>query len=151
MIQLETPNLLRRYGWGVPSEERVLTSAHNAVTLVTQDEFVPFEGPEYAARAFRLHELPWPEEALRDLAAANVTLRVTLSYFIEPSPGRKGWGHKFRFQSHGLRFEVKSPLENTTAAVNQGATFNSGKCRTASPKIPPISLPRAFQTQKGCS
>jgi hypothetical protein len=33
--------MLRRYGWGVPTEHAVLTSSRNAVTLVAQDEFVP--------------------------------------------------------------------------------------------------------------
>jgi len=33
--------MLRRYGWGVPTEESVLTSSRQAVTLVTQDTFVP--------------------------------------------------------------------------------------------------------------
>ena len=42
--------LLRRYGWGVPAEQDVLTSARNAVTLVTQDEFVPFQGPDFGMR-----------------------------------------------------------------------------------------------------
>ncbi len=38
-------------------------------------------------------------------------MRVTLSYFIEPSPGRCGWTHKHRYQSHGLRFDVKRPSD----------------------------------------
>ncbi len=38
-------------------------------------------------------------------------MRVTLSYFIEPSPGRRGWMRKHSYQSHGLRFEVKRPAE----------------------------------------
>lgn len=111
--------MLRRYGWGVPSEERVLTSAQNAVTLVTQDEFVPFQGREYAARAFRLHELPWPEETLRDLGAANVTLRVTLSYFIEPTASRRGWRRRYAYASHGLRFELKAPTETVAQFVSR--------------------------------
>jgi hypothetical protein len=99
--------LLRRYGWGVPTEEATLTSSQNAVTLVTQDEFVPFTGEDYSARAFRLHRLPWPEETLRELGAANVTLRVTLSYFIEPTAARRGWRRRYAYASHGLRFELK--------------------------------------------
>lgn len=105
--------LLRRYGWGVPSEEAVLSSARNAVTMVTQDEFVPFQGNEYAARRFRLHHLPWPQETLRELGAADVTLRITLSYFIEPSASRRGWRPRYTYPSHGLRFELKSPAETT--------------------------------------
>lgn len=103
--------LLRRYGWGVPTQDAVLASTRNAVTLVTQDEFVPFDGPEYAARVFRLHRLPWPQETLRELAGADVTLRVTLSYFIEPSASRRGWRRRYAYPSHGLRFELKAPLE----------------------------------------
>jgi hypothetical protein len=43
-----------------------------------------------------------------------VTVRVTLSYFIEPSPGRRGWTRKFRYASHGLRFAIHGPLESDT-------------------------------------
>ena len=70
--------MLRRYGWGVPSEGAVLTSSSNAVTLVTQDQFQPFDGPDHTARRFRLHYLPWPAETLRELAEMTVQLRVTL-------------------------------------------------------------------------
>lgn len=38
-------------------------------------------------------------------------MRVTLSYFVEPSPGRVGWDNKHRYQSHGLRFDVIRPTE----------------------------------------
>lgn len=38
-------------------------------------------------------------------------MRVTLSYFIEPSPGKRGWIKKYNYASHGLRFEVKTPEE----------------------------------------
>jgi Subtilase family len=103
--------MLRRYGWGVPTEEAVLTSTRNAATLVTQDQFVPFDGPTHRARAFRLHRLPWPAETLRDLAETPVQLRVTLSYFIEPSASRRGWRRRYAYASHGLRFELRSPLE----------------------------------------
>ena len=58
-----------------------------------------------------LHRLPWPTQVLEDVGEVNVKMRVTLSYFIEPSPGGRGWERKFRYQSHGLRFDVKRPLE----------------------------------------
>ncbi len=35
----------------------------------------------------RLHRLPWPKEVLEQLGGLEVRMRVTLSYFIEPSPG----------------------------------------------------------------
>ncbi|MPV89084.1 S8 family serine peptidase [Georgenia ruanii] len=104
--------ILRRYGWGVPTEASVLSSSRQAVTLVTQDEFVPFEGPEYAMRRFRLHALPWPTEVLAAIGAGDVRLRVTLSYFVEPSPSRRGWRQRYSYASHGLRFDIQTPTES---------------------------------------
>ncbi|MGA2471382.1 MAG: S8 family peptidase [Solirubrobacteraceae bacterium] len=116
--------LLRRYGWGVPTENTTLRSTAQAVTMVTQDEFVPFDGEEYRARRFRLHRLPWPIEVLRALGAADVTLKITLSYFIEPIASRRGWRRRYSYASHGLRFELKAPAETVddfVARVNQEA------------------------------
>lgn len=51
-------------------------------------------------------------------------LRVTLSYFVEPNPGRRGWKKRHRYASHGLRFAVKSPtesLDDFRKRVNQQA------------------------------
>jgi hypothetical protein len=39
-------------------------------------------------------------------------MRVTLSYFIEPSPGERGWDRKYGYPSHGLRFKVIRPTED---------------------------------------
>ncbi len=111
--------MLRRYGWGVPSESAVLASSRNAVTLVTQDEFVPFDGTDHAARRFRLHRLPWPAETLRELAETAVQLRVTLSYFIEPTASRRGWRRRYAYPSHGFRFELKAPLERPADFVSR--------------------------------
>lgn len=105
-------NLLCRYGWGVPTDETVLASSRQAVTLVAQDDFVPFDGPDFAARRFRLHRLPWPTEQLQEIGAADVTLRVTLSYFVEPTASRRGWRRRYSYASHGLRFELKGPTES---------------------------------------
>ena len=111
--------ILRRYGWGVPTEERVLFSSDRSVTLVVQDEFTPFDGDEFKVPAFRLHDLPWPREVLQDLGAASVTLRVTLSYFIEPTASRRGWRQRYSYASHGLRFELQDPLESEAQFVQR--------------------------------
>lgn len=107
--------VISRYGWGVPSEERVLSSAANAVTLVVQNELVPFRRDKSGGirlAELKLHELPWPLEQLRELGAATVRLRVTLSYFIEPNPGRRGMRGRYSYASHRLRFAIKSPNES---------------------------------------
>jgi hypothetical protein len=101
--------LHRRYGYGEPSLDRALHSARDVLTLVAQAELQPYvKGHD---TQMMLHRLPWPSEALGSLGAALVRLRVTLSYFIEPNPARRGWRSRFRYSSHGLRFAVKRAEE----------------------------------------
>jgi hypothetical protein len=67
-----------------------------------------------------LYELPWPKEVLQDLPPEiEVRMRVTLSYFIEPGPGEIGWKDRYRYASHALRFDVKSPSEETEEFVRR--------------------------------
>lgn len=103
--------LLRRYGWGVPREEDVLSCTRRSATQVIQDDFVPFEGENYRMRRLRIHDLPWPEDVLHELGAQDVRLKLTLSYFIEPSPSKRGWRQRYSYASHHLRFELRNPAE----------------------------------------
>lgn len=102
--------IVQRYGFGVPNAERALRSANDALTLVAQSRIRPF----IKGKMGELHffDLPWPRDVLAELGASPVRLRITLSYFIEPNPGRRGWKHRHRYASHGLRFEVKGPTES---------------------------------------
>lgn len=52
------------------------------------------------------HNLPWPKEVLRSLGTTQVKLKITLSYFIEPSPFSAGYKSKYSYQSCGLLFDV---------------------------------------------
>ena len=70
--------LLRRYGWGVPREEDVLSCTRRSATQVIQDGFVPFEGENYRMRRLRIHDLPWPEDVLHELGQG----RATQAYFV---------------------------------------------------------------------
>lgn len=101
--------LVRRYGYGVPSEERALRSAGNALTLIHQGTLKPFSKGKM--NEMNVHRLPWPTESLAALGAEDVKLRVTLSYFIEPNPSRRGQRSRYRYASHGLRFALKMPTE----------------------------------------
>jgi hypothetical protein len=105
--------LVRRYGYGVPDLARALQSASNDLTLIAEDELQPFylEGTKVKTKDMNFHKLPWPSEKLEQLGEANVELKITLSYFIEPNPGERGWAYKHRYASHGLRFKVKGSLE----------------------------------------
>jgi hypothetical protein len=101
---------VRRYGFGVPHLNRALRSAGDALTLIAQDSIRPFAGGKM--REMHFYELPWPREILQSLGETPVRLRVTLSYFIEPNPGRCGWKKRHRYASHSLHFEVKGPTES---------------------------------------
>ena len=103
-------------GYGVPSLDRALYCKKNSLVLVAEREIQPYvkkEGRSDYGMQMHLFPLPWPVEALQDLGAAQVTLRMTLSYFIEPGPGQRGWKDKYRYASHGLRFELCGAQEET--------------------------------------
>lgn len=107
--------LLRFCGYGVPNEQRLFWSARNELTLVAQDKIQPYckENGTVKTRDINLHKLPWPTEVLESLPPeTKVEMKVTLSYFIEPSPGSRGWKNKYRYASHGLRFDVRKSLES---------------------------------------
>jgi Subtilase family len=110
-------NLVRCFGRGVPDLRRLLSSLDNSLTLVVESKIQPFfkdeEGDNRVkTREMRLHPLPWPIDVLSSLQNTPVIMRVTLSYFVEPSPGARGWTPRYGYQSHGLRFAVRNPLEN---------------------------------------
>lgn len=109
--------LLRKYGYGVPDERVALNSAGNSLTLIAEDQLYPFEkGTKTYVRTneLNLHRLPWPTEVLQQLGNVEAEMRVTLSYFIEPSPSSASAAPlrtKFRYASHGLRFDARTPTE----------------------------------------
>jgi hypothetical protein len=74
---------------------------------------LPFrkDGSVIKTRDMNLHRLPWPRAELAALGNLDVELRITLSYFIEPNPGERGWTRRHRYASHNLRFAVKRSLE----------------------------------------
>lgn len=107
-------DLVRVCGYGVPSLDRAAACYRNSLTLVAQEYIQPFEkrGSDYVSKEMHLHELPWPRDVLLGLGAAEVTLRITLSYFVEPAPAEVGWGNRYRYASHALRFHLKNVDED---------------------------------------
>lgn len=109
-------NLLRICGYGVPNLERALYCSRSNLTICVQEELQPFDkhpnNSTYVFRDMHIHQLPWPKEVLMELGNTPVKLRITLSYFIEPSPGEIGWKDRYRYESHGLRFELNAPGES---------------------------------------
>ncbi len=105
--------LARICGYGVPSLERAFYCAGNSLTLISQATIQPFDkvASRPVSKDMHLYRLPWPVNVLRDLGELQVKMRVTLSYFIEPSPGEVGWQDRYRYASHALRFELNGPGE----------------------------------------
>jgi hypothetical protein len=102
-------------------------SADNSLTMICEEFLHPFKrdkGKEPQLRDMNLHQLPWPLAELESLGEAQVKMRVTLSYFIEPNPSARGVTSRYRYESHGLRFDVKRPLESEVdfrARINAAA------------------------------
>ncbi len=119
--EISKNNLVRRYGFGAPSLKRALRSLDNDVTMVIERTMQPFQGQgsDIKTKDLVLHRLPWPGAILEKLGAANVELRVTLSYFIEPNPGERGQTRRHGYASHGLRFEVKRSSESADAFIRR--------------------------------
>lgn len=139
-------NLIRHCGWGVPNLERALWSAGNSLTLVVEDVVHPYKkeaGEPVKTRDMNLHALPWPKKGLEELQDANVKMRVTLSYFIEPNPSDRGTASKFHYPSHRLRFDVQRPLDESTddfvARINAAAAV-ADEGEAGNPKDPNWSL-----------
>lgn len=119
--------LVRHCGFGVPDLDRALWSVSNSLTMVLEQHLHPFqrEGKKQPTLCdMNLHRLPWPLTELESLGETQVEMRVTLSYFIEPNPSERGFRSRYRYESHGLRFDVKRALESESdfrARINAAA------------------------------
>lgn len=113
----EKRTLLRTVGYGIPSLEKASHSARSSLTMVIEREIQPYKrsGSEGKYNDCHLFQLPWPTSVLQEeLQSANVTLKVTLSYFIEPNPGSRNrkYVKNFSYHSHALQFAVIKPGES---------------------------------------
>lgn len=115
--QREKNNFLRTFGHGLINEELSMSSDLTRPTLVIQEEIQPLqkEGGSVKFGKMVFHSLPWPADELLQLGETEISLRVTLSYFVEPNPSKRGWQSKFRYQSYGLRFAIKGATESDEA------------------------------------
>lgn len=118
--------LLRTVGYGTPSLRKALECMNNHATLIAECKIQPFkkEDDEVSFNEMHLHQLPWPFEALRAHSTENIKMRVTLSYFVEPNPGNRGYTSQFRYANCALRFKVSSPgqtAEDLKAEVSKVA------------------------------
>src|SRR5690606_25248584 len=118
-------DLVRQFGYGVPDVRRAIASAQNDLALIAEARIQPFKR-EHVERRGRLHlnaptfneahfyQLPWPRSTLEALDM-DVRLKVTLSYFVEPSPSAQAPLTPAHYRSFGLRFAMKKPGESASA------------------------------------
>lgn len=106
--------LLRSCGYGVPSLDRAIQSRTNSVNLIVESNFKPFKketGKNPTLNEMNFHKIPIPKELFQSLENEELRIKVTLSYFIEPSPGKIGWESKYRYPSYRLGFDLMESNE----------------------------------------
>lgn len=136
---------LRCFGYGVPNIQKARYSAKNSLTLIAQHEFLLYKNHQDPKNKSRIpqtfeFDLPWPKEVLQnELANKDVRVKITLSYFIEPNASNRGYEKdKYRYQSYGLRFEIKKPedsLDEFRKNYNQKVREEDYKKDTSAPGL----------------
>ena len=101
-------------GYGVPDEETALFSNEKYATFIFENELIPYWEKDGSNTYNQLHfyDLPWPTEVLEQMGEENVKIRITLSYYVKPSPGYAGRSNKYRYPSATLHFDLKSASES---------------------------------------
>jgi hypothetical protein len=119
--EAERLTFMQRFGHGVPSLTRALHSADNDATMIAEGELRPYRREDGAIKTNEavIYDLPWPAHYLEQLGELQLEMKVTLSYFIDPNPGRRGWRGRYSYPSHGLRFKVKRPDESRQAFLER--------------------------------
>lgn len=104
----EQIKLLRRVGYGIPNMQRARYTANNSLSLIAERELKPYKKipGRIATDEYHLFELPWPQQTLEEMLDQQVTLKITLSYYIEPKPGIRNYNIAASYCSHNLRFKV---------------------------------------------
>ena len=127
--------ILREVGFGVPELERAILSARNDFTMIAEAEIQPFalgaDGHSAVFNELHFYALPWPKVVLEQLENEIVTMKVTLSYFVEPNLSGKAVTRPDTYRSFGLRFAMKNRNE-TRAKFRSRVSANQEKDRNES-------------------
>ena len=123
--------IVRLFGYGVPDYGRATASANNHLALFAQTDIKPFkmEGKRQFDEC-HYYALPIPQDLLVRLENTEVELKITLSYFIDPNPGLSGSVEPQRYQSFGLRFDLRrngEPIDTFKKRVNAAERENPRK------------------------
>ncbi|MEU8006348.1 S8 family peptidase [Catellatospora sp. NPDC049111] len=130
--QFQTRDLLRAFGYGVPDMTRSTHSASNRPVMVYEGSLVPSPARVRGERVRKADfiEVPLPFDVLDALGGADVILRITLSYFIEPTEtltrrayagGRLRWDFQGPAESDmGFRSRINRLVRNEGVAPGEG-------------------------------
>ncbi|MDG2516395.1 S8 family peptidase [Lysobacter soli] len=146
--QMQT--ILREVGYGMPDIQRAVSSARNDVTLIAEAYIQPFafgaDGRTPVFNEMHIYDLPWPRGVLEQLENEIVTMKVTLSYFIEPNLTGKAATRPETYRSFGLRFDMKKRTETTTQFRERvSATQSTDAPAPAEEKSCWLLGPKSFQ------
>jgi len=129
--------LRRTVGHGVPNLAYAIESANHRATLIAQATIQPFrlEGDEAVFNEMHLHDLPWPIDILDRFYDEQIRMRITLSYFVEPNPGNRGYTSIFRYAGCGLRFRVCSAGQPVTHLLAQWNKLEKEELKRREPDV----------------
>lgn len=118
--------MLRTFGYGVPNLRKASECGSNYLTFISEEVIQPYfsNGKDSGTNDVHFYKFPWPKGILEGMGELGVTIRVTLSYFIEPNPGEKGYSTKYSYQSAALKFALMPPSdtpENFMLRINKAA------------------------------
>ena len=100
-------------GYGVPDEDKAIYSNEKCATCIFENQLRPYtrKGNCNIYDQMHYYDLPWPKELLEDMGDEDVRIRITLSYYVKPSPGYAGRTDKYRYPSATLHFDLKTATE----------------------------------------
>lgn len=100
-------------GYGVPNENKAIYSNEKCATYIFENQLRPYtrNGNSNIYGQIHYYDLPWPKELLEDMGDEDVRIRITLSYYVKPSPGYAGRTDKYRYPSATLHFDLKTATE----------------------------------------
>ena len=100
-------------GYGVPNDDMAIYSNEKCATYIFENQLKPYKqgGSNNIYGQMHYYDLPWPKELLEEMGGEDVRIRITLSYYVKPSPGYAGRTSKYRYPSATLRFDLKTATE----------------------------------------
>lgn len=119
---LNVKTILHSCGYGVPNEQKAIVSSDSRVTFIAEDTIKPFvlgAGNKLKFGKMNLYQMPWPKDLLAGMDEQSVRLKITLSYYIKPSPGLRSQLNKYSFQSIRLKFDVCGAHESRREFENR--------------------------------